>query len=222
MRTTRVLLVVGCLLALLIGAVFGPPLHADPRTIHPGKARWPIKTSVQPGTPKVVPLADLLTLADPPGVTKHDPRFQATRIPQFPNALGVQEGDLVTVIGWLHLVAGEDDGDYHIQVSYRPTSGDQCLIVEVPRPEPAFVASGTVRQTARTVRDFIKSKLLHNQEPSSRGSVMTHPVLVTITGQLFYDDAHVGDEPRGKKGMKAATLWELHPVTAIGFAPTPP
>jgi hypothetical protein len=28
----------------------------------------------------------------------------------------------------------------------------------------------------------------------------------------------VGDQPRGKKGMKASTLWELHPVTAIGFA----
>jgi hypothetical protein len=31
----------------------------------------------------------------------------------------------------------------------------------------------------------------------------------------------VGDQPRGKKGMKAATLWELHPVTAIAFAPQP-
>jgi hypothetical protein len=41
---------------------------------------------------------------------------------------------------------------------------------------------------------------------------------VTVTGALFYDDAHVGDQPRGKKGMKASTLWELHPVTAIGFA----
>ena len=79
----------------------------------------------------------------------------------------------------------------------------------------------TVRQAARTVRTFIKSKLLANQEPSPQGSVMTHPVLVKITGQLFYDDAHVGDAPRGKKGMKAATLWELHPVTTISFAPPP-
>ena len=39
-----------------------------------------------------------------------------------------------------------------------------------------------------------------------------------VAGQLFYDDAHVGDQPRGKRGMKAATLWELHPVTHIAFS----
>ena len=41
------------------------------------------------------------------------------------------------------------------------------------------------------------------------------------TGILFCDDSHVGDKPRGKKDMKAATLWELHPVTAIAFAQAP-
>ena len=41
---------------------------------------------------------------------------------------------------------------------------------------------------------------------------------VEMTGQLFYDDAPVGDSPRGKKGCKAATLWELHPVTELRFA----
>lgn len=50
---------------------------------------------------------------------------------------------------------------------------------------------------------------------------MMHPVFVRITGKLFYDDAHVGMAPRDKKGMKAATPWDLHPVTAISFAPTP-
>ena len=47
---------------------------------------------------------------------------------------------------------------------------------------------------------------------------MQHPVHVQVTSQLFYDDAHVGDPPRGKKGCKAATLWELHPVTDLEFA----
>jgi hypothetical protein len=68
-----------------------------------------------------------------------------------------------------------------------------------------------------TVRSFIKSKLPANRDPSPAGSVLQHPVFVTVTGILFYDDSHVGDPPRGKKGMKAATLWELH--SAITFAP---
>jgi hypothetical protein len=53
------------------------------------------------------------------------------------------------------------------------------------------------------------------------GNVMKHEVYVFVTGQLFYDDAHVGDRPRGKKGMKAATLWEIHPIEAMSFAPPP-
>ena len=68
---------------------------------------------------------------------------------------------------------------------------------------------------------MIKTKMLAGKDPSVSGSVMQHPVYVTVTGILFYDDSHVGDAPRGKKGMKAATLWELHPVTAIAFAPKP-
>ena len=47
---------------------------------------------------------------------------------------------------------------------------------------------------------------------------MQRPPFVRVAGQLFYDDAHVGTPPRGKKGCKAETLWEIHPVTDIGFA----
>src|SRR6266566_5709427 len=81
-----------------------------------------------------------------------------------------------------------------------------CLIVEVPNSDPQFVASSELRPRAEKVRDFIKTKLLRDQEPSPRGSVMQHLTHVTVTGQLFYDDAHVGDQLRGKKGCKAATL----------------
>jgi hypothetical protein len=55
--------------------------------------------------------------------------------------------------------------------------------------------------------------------------VMAHPVYVTVTGALFYDDAHEympdGSTGRGKKGLESKTLWELHPVTSIAFAPVP-
>ena len=50
---------------------------------------------------------------------------------------------------------------------------------------------------------------------------MNHPPYVTVTGQLFYDDYSVGLPPRGKRNMQAATLWEIHPVTDIVFAPLP-
>jgi hypothetical protein len=189
-----------------------------------GTERWSIKTSVPDGTnfskATEVALLDLLALPNAPEVTHNDPRYQSARIPakagdQFP------EGKLITTTGWLHLVAGETDGDYHIQISGSAATGDQCLIVEVPNPDPKFAPSADLEPKFAAVRDLIKTKMLAGKDPSVSGSVMQHPVYVTVTGILFYDDSHVGDAPRGKKGMKAATLWELHPVTAIAFAAAP-
>ena len=189
-----------------------------------GVERWPVKTSAPDGTDFAkstkVALTDLLALPDAPGVTHNDKRYQSARIPaqagdKFP------EGKLITTTGWLHLVAGEGDGDYHIQISDSATTGDHCLIVEVPNPDPKFTASADLQPKASAVRGLIKTRMLAGKDPSVSGSVMQHPVYVTVSGILFYDDSHVGDQPRGKKGMKAATLWELHPVTAIAFAPKP-
>ena len=192
------------------------------KEIKPGVERWPIKTSVPANAvQRKVPLSELLKFPDPPDVRHNDARYQAPRIPPFDNPLGLKEGDAISTNGWLHLVAGESDGDYHIQVSDSPTSGDHCIVVEVPSGDPAFVKSAALQLKVERVRAFIRDKLLRGKEPSSAGSVMQHPVYVTIVGQLFYDDAHVGDPPRGKKGMHAANLWELHPVTDIAFAPPP-
>ena len=185
--------------------------------------RWPIKTSLPSGTSlshsTTVTYADLVKLDDPPSVTKRDHRYQDVRIPAFPNTHGLKEGDIVTVTGWLHLVAGEDDGDYHIQISNSKESQAQCLIVEVPKDDEVFVKAALVRERAKTVREFIREKLLKGNKPSSRGSLMRRPPFVAVTGQLFYDDAHVGDAPRGKKGCQAETLWEVHPITDMKFAP---
>jgi len=46
-------------------------------------------------------------------------------------------------------------------------------------------------------------------------------IMALFGAPLAHEDhaiVHVGDPPRGKKGCKAATLWELHPVTEIHFA----
>ena len=189
-----------------------------------GAERWSVKTGV-PGETNFakadkVALTDLLALKDADGVTHNDKRYQDTRIPAGPGDK-FPEGRLVTTTGWLHLVAGEDDGDYHIQISDSPTSGDNCLIVEVPNDGEKYTATAALRPKYQAVRDLIKTRMLAGKDPSAGGSVMRHPVYVTVTGILFYDDSHVGDPPRGKKGMKAATLWELHPVTGMAFAVKP-
>ena len=199
----------------------------------PGTERWPVKVSVIAGAdlsnPKTVGLNALLALEDPTGVTHNDPRFQDARIPSFSNSLSVNEGDILQTTGWLYLVATESDCDYHIQISNqprttsdKPTPQDDCVVVEAPKPD--FVENSDLKQALSTLRDYIKTKILRGNEPSNTGSVMIHPVCVRVTGQLFYDDAHLGKdgtkELRGKKGMHSYTLWELHPITGFQIVPS--
>jgi hypothetical protein len=210
---------------ITICTLLGALLLAAQEQDKPGTERWSIKTSI-PDAAKLdrstaVDLSELLVLPDAHGVTKNEQQYQSARIPAVKNAR-FSEGDVIRTTGWLHLVAGETDGDYHIQISNSPESGSPCLIVEVPNPNAPFTSSAELRPLFTSVRDFIKTRLLAGKDPAPGGSIMKHQVYVTVTGILFYDDSHVGDPPRGKRGMKAGTLWELHPVTAIVFAPKPP
>jgi hypothetical protein len=210
----------------VLALVTAPALvGAQQVVLKPGVERWPIKTSaLDDGTKgKPAKLGDLLGLGNAADVKRNDPRFKEARIPGEQVPIG-KEGDLITTTGWLHLVALEDDGDYHIQISGSQTDGNNCLIVETPKNDEEFVKDDAkLIEHAAAVRLFIRKNLLHDamKEPSGNGNKMTHPPFVRVTGALFYDDSHVGDEPRGKKGMKAATLWELHPIVSIAFAPKP-
>jgi hypothetical protein len=169
-------------------------------------------------------LDDALKLQRLADVKKDDPRYQANRISDQP----VKEDTQVTLSGYLYLVAFEsDDCDFHIQLSptpltSAPTKDDNSMIVEVPSGEYATTISDQVEGVRQWVIDNLLAK-----KPPTMGSihVMQHPVYVTVTGALFYDDAHVymadGSTGRGKKGLESKTLWELHPLTKIAFAPAP-
>jgi len=224
-----------CVAAVCSFAVLVERSEVSSQQVQPGSSqpRWAIKTSLPANAdltqPKAIALTDLLALGEPkvagpePTVRKEDPRFAEKRIPPFPNPLSLAEGDIIAVTGWLWIVGADPDGNYQVQISSNPASGDHCLIVEVPNPDPAFVSSPLVRERAEQVRNFIRQRLLRGQEPSTSeyGNLMNHPPYVTVTGQLFYDASYVGLPPRGKWNMQAATLWEIHPVTDIVFAPLP-
>jgi hypothetical protein len=196
--------------------------------IQPGTERWPVKITLPRGAPtKTMTLADALNLPRLTNVAKEDRRYQSTRIMDQPE----NEDTLVTISGWLYLVGFEsDDCDFHIQISPQPrtstdppTKDDNCIIVEVPSGQYAT----SIADQVEGVRQWVIDNLLGKTAPKI-GSVhvMNHPVYVTVTGALFYDDDHVylpdGGTGRGKKGMESKTLWELHPVTSIRFVQAPP
>ncbi len=222
MKVWRGICLAGACLALATSGI-GAALPC----VKPGIERWPVKISLPADAQtKTMTLADALNLPRLTNVAKNDRRYQSSRITDQP----VKEDTLVTISGWLYLVAFEaDDCDFHIQISPQartsanpPTKDDNCIIVEVPSGE---YATGIADQV-EGVRQWVIDNLL-GKTPPKIGSVhvMQHPVYVTVTGALFYDDSHEymadGRTGRGKKGMESKTLWELHPVTSLRFAPKP-
>jgi hypothetical protein len=192
----------------------------------PGKARWEIKTSVPAGidlnNSKKVNLQTLLAIKPPPGAKGHSRLMDHKRYPAALKAAGLVEGQIISATGWIHLIAAEPDGDYHIQIAQSKDNQKRCFIVEVPRSVQRFVKDKRVRKAAATVRERIRSKVLNGKELKYGGSrLLKLPVFARVTGQFFYDDWHIGDKPRGKKGCKSPTITEIHPITAVAF-PAPP
>jgi hypothetical protein len=194
-------------------------LMSQPTSVHPGGDRWEIKTSLAVNSdlahPREISIESFLALPEPPAVGMS--RLQKVRMSE--SVAGFHEGDILSLQGWLHLVALESDGDYHMQLSVSQESGDHCAIVEIPSPD--FVQSGSLASLLRQGRQIVRQRVLRGHEPSTSGDVLRHPARVQVVGALFFDGAHVGDMPRGKKGMHADTRWELHPVTSVKFLPSP-
>ena len=190
--------------------------------VNPGVDRWAIKTSIEESPPeKKIDVRELLKLANPINESDKD-KFETRRIPTMMGKESLKEGDAISITGWLHLVALEDDsrkhrdGDYHIQVRTTSKWGDSCLVVEVPYPK--FVSDARLKKKCETIRNFIRSKILGGKEPEIEGTKLDKAVEVEIIGQLFFDAVHMNSEPRGKRGMHSYTCWELHPIFDIKFA----
>lgn len=198
----RLVALAAAILAVAAAAVAAPD--------RPGVDRWAVKTMAPtPGVAVTAPIDTLIGLGDVGDVAHNDARYQSVR-------LNI-EGAAMTTTGWLRLVAGEDDGDFHMQLTPGPTANGPCLIVEVPNP--TFISDPTLKAQVSAVRAWVLAHALKGRKPAAAGVMLKAPVRVTVTGALFYDDSHVGDPPRGKKGMHAGTLWELHPVTSISASP---
>ncbi len=194
------------------------------------KARWPIKTSVPSGADltkpgKLLPLADFLELA--PAADHMSSQFDDAL---FPKASGSKfaDGDIVRTRGYVRLVAGEPDGDFHIQITVTPDTFENCLVVEVPKDDPEFVKDTEVRSAAKAVRDFVTTSL-KTGDPTGRIVHIVGPAYVEVTGQLFFDAEHQagmskgvfrGKSINGKK-LPSKTSWEIHPITKMVFAPKP-
>jgi len=187
--------------------------------------RWAIKTSIQSGAnlahPHTVALTKLITMPGPAGVTKADVTTHADTVIPGTTA-GLEEGEVISTKGYIHVVMySTEDDDYHVQVSLtKPKTDTKCFIVEVPKDAAGFAQAGSVRDSAQVIRAWLR-KLTNNKEPSAGGSLMGGPPYVKVVGQLFFDASHASGALRGRRGQKAPSAWEIHPIMHIEFAPIP-
>lgn len=144
----------------------------------------------------------------------------ALKAPPGTPASDVHPGDLLLLTGWIHQISRDPDGAYRLQVSPSPRASSPSLSAVVPL---AGQISGTptMRGQLQTVRAFILGRLLRQQEPSPRGSVLRAPLFVQLTGQLASPEAPLGGGPQQRGWQAALTRWEIRPVLDIQFA-TPP
>jgi len=201
----------------------------------PGAAvsRWSIKTSLPDGTDLTKPgiligLDAFLQLA--PAAEDRTPAFQDKRYPKVAGA-PASEGDIVRTQGYVRLVAQENDGDFHIQLTTQPGNFDDCLVVEVPMADQQFVAnSPSVLTAAKAVRDFVTAKLLAGVTPKPGAvHVMAGQAYVEVSGQLFFDSEHQAAMSKGTfrgksiggKQLPSKTSWEIHAITGMKFVPKP-
>ena len=176
--------------------------------------RWAIKTSYrkQGGETKQIKLSTLLKLGTPELKSGEREKDYAEKV--FTQKFkGFAEGDFVETSGWLHFILySDDDDDYHVQISGKSNNGNNCVIVEIPKPSNAGDASSRAHWTR--ARAFIDS-LNGGKSAPKAGKPLKHPIHVVVRGQLFYDLSHKDPGSRGRGGMKAKTSWEIHPVWEI-------
>lgn len=187
----------------------------------PDAARSAVKTSLPAGTDptaaRSISFADLTSLPDPPGVEKSDPRYEKARIPAFANTLGVKEGDVVKVGGYLHTVTLMGDGDYNLKFSSKADSADGYIVSEIPDDDD--VSDRKVRSMVVAAREYVKSQILGGKDASRQGTVLENAPYVEITGQLYFGDAHVGEPiAADKQGLRRASNWQIHPGIGVSLA----
>jgi hypothetical protein len=190
------------------------------------ETRVSVKTGLPPGGDPNQALsltfAEFASIPDPPGVTKNDPRYDNVRIPAFDNPLGVKEGDVVKVRGYLQVVTLMGDGDYNFHFTATAASQDRYAVVEIPDDDD--ISDRKLRPLVENARDALKKQALSGKDPArTPGSAMATPIYIEITGQLFYSDNHVGDQPApDRQGFYRATNWQIHPGLMISFPAPPP
>ena len=214
--------------AVLLGLAGGAsrPMDAQQLSCAERKCdRWAIKTATVGGKFKVqekLTLQELQAFDAPSDATEPHagPTHQAKRLTGEVGTAHEHEGTLIRVEGYLRVMQHDKaDGDYHMQLSATFDDSTTATDVIVEIPDPDVLPDGGLKQRAETMRAWADKMAQGGHVSTAKGNLLEHRTWVFVEGQLFFDLHHNPNcDSRGKRHRHAGTCWEIHPVTAMGFA----
>lgn len=209
---------------LTLAVLIAGPVALSAQCTAMGHDRWTVKTSAPSSATKakVIALQDLATLAAPATVTSKAKGVKLLET-RYTGAVGpgLSEGQLVRVTGWVRFIKlSSDDCDYHIQLTPDTANTDDMVVVEIPEADAEHVTDAALRAELAKARDTIPIDLHLKKAPGPSGNKIGKAYM-TFAGALFFDAPHYPNCGKRGVGMQAATCWEVHPVTAVAFAPRP-
>jgi hypothetical protein len=129
-----------------------------------------------------------------------------------------EEDRNVQVSAFLYAASREDDNDFHLIIGTDPKKSPLvCMTVEIsglPRKNAASFAR--IKKARDDFKNLVKNKL-----PGSSYHFYRPPIPIKIGGSLFFDISHAKGGRPGPKDLRPniPTIFELHPVDEIEFAP---
>ena len=124
----------------------------------------------------------------------------------------------IRVKAFLYAASREDDNDFHLILGRDPSLTPEVYMnMELSGLPPA---SSPHFAKLKEARDSFK-KFFGNKLPGTKYFYYDPPVPVLIEGSLFFDMSHANGQQPGPQSLrdKIPTIWEVHPITKMGFEP---
>lgn len=132
----------------------------------------------------------------------------------------------VTVAAYLVVAKKESDNDFHLILEDAGCAEPSCRLTVEISGIPRMEESANLLTATRELFEHQWSQYTPFAELPGTDKYIefTTPILVRVTGSMFYDADHpidpaTGTGPVGPEKHKPGSAWEVHPVTSFEFLP---
>jgi len=183
------------------------PQAGGPACVKCGEERWDVKTLSDPAAnqvnfdPKPATVKQLYSMKAPTTGEARHASEQQTYVVQ------------AKLVGYkIEFDAEKNTGDHDFHIVIQDLHGTQTMVVEIPDSQCAGACTSLKKDAIESARTAFQNGV--TKPPEAEFFALHDPVMVEVTGVLFFDFAH-------RQTGLAKNCAELHPVTAFKFASQP-